>query len=343
MAASFRSIALAGAAVLSACSGACSAAAPAYTAGAPITLPDGRWDYASFDPVGRLVYVARTDTVSVVDPAHPEAVRQIGAIAHGHAAFTLPGGKVLVVTSGHDNTVRLLDTTDGHQIASIPVDADPDFALYDPASKTVLVMNAKAGTIAKIDPVAAKVVGTVALKPGLEAAVMTSSTQLAVNNEDTNELALVDVSAGTVLAAIPMPGCEAPTGIAFVPEMGITISACANGKAAVVNIAARKLAMLLPIGMGPDSAIYDSARRRVLIPCGKSGTISVFTLGADNLLHAADSIASGSGARTAAIDPSDGTIYLPSAAYAAAIAGSHGYDAVPGSVRLLRLTPQGSE
>ena len=339
MAANVRPLALASAAMLSLCGGACSAAAPAYVAGTPIVLPDGRWDYASFDPVNRRVYVARADSVTVVDPANPQAVRSIGVIAHGHAAFPLPGGKVLVVTSGHDNTVRLLDTADGHQIASIPVDADPDYAFYDATSKSVLVMNAKAGTVSRIDPEAAKVVATITLKPALEAGVMASPTLLVINNEDLGELDLADVATGTAQGAIPMPGCEAPTGIAFVPEMGVTVSACANGKAAVVDIAARKLVALLPIGMGPDSAFYDAPRRRMLIPCGKSAAISVFTLGADKALHAAGAIPSGSGARTAALDPADGTIYLPSAAFAAAISGSHGYDLVPGSMRLLRLTP----
>ena len=347
MAANLRPLALASAAMLSVCGGACSAAAPApapaYVAGAPIALPDGRWDYASFDPVTRRVYVARADSVTVVDPANPQAVRSIGVIAHGHAAFALPGGKVLVVTSGHDNTVRLLDTADGHQIASIPVDADPDYAFYDATSKSVLVMNAKAGTVSRIDteaaPEAAKVVATITLKPALEAGVMASATLLVINNEDLGELDLADVATGTAQGVIPMPGCEAPTGIAFIPEMGSTVSACANGKAAVVDIAARKLVALLPIGMGPDAAFYDAPRRRVLIPCGKSAAISVFTLGADKALHAAGAIPSGSGARTAALDPADGTIYLPSAAFAAAIPGSHGYDLVPGSMRLLRLTP----
>lgn len=341
MVATFRLIALASTAVLAAGTAAC--AAPAYVAGTPIVLPDGRWDYASFDPLKRLVYVARTDTVSVVDPAHPEAVRSIGAIAHGHAAFPLPGGKVLVVTSGQDDTVRLLDTDDGHQIASIPVGKDPDYAFYDVTSKTVLVMNAKGGTVSQIDPVTAKVVGTITLKPALEAGVMTSATLLAINNEDLGELDLADVATGTAQGTIAMPGCEAPTGIAYVPEMGATISACANGKAAVVDIAARKLVMLLPIGMGPDSAFYDAPRRRVLIPCGKSASISVFSVGADKALHAEADVPSGSGARTAALDPADGTLYLPSATIAAAPApGSHAVTAVPGSVRLLRISPAGS-
>ncbi len=316
------------------------AAAPAYIVGAPIVLPDGRWDYASFDPAKRLVYIARSDTVSVVDPAHPDRVRSIGAIAHGHAAFALPGGDVLVVTSGQDNTVRLIDTADGHQTAAIAVDQDPDFALFDPDSGTVLVMNAKAGTVAKIDPAAARVIATITLKPGLEAGAMVSPTLLAINNEDAGEIALVDVAQASAQGTIALPGCSAPTGIAYVPELGATISACANGKAAVVDVAARKLIALMPIGLGPDAAIYDQPRQRVLIPCGKSGSISVFSVGADKALHAEPAILSGSGARTAAINPADGTIYLPSAQFTPSSApGSHGVAIVPGSARLLRLTP----
>ncbi|WP_157083286.1 YncE family protein [Novosphingobium lentum] len=309
-----------------------------YRAEASIPLPDGRWDLLSVDADHRRVVIARGDSVSVVDIATGTA-RSIGAIDRGHAALAVPGTHTIAVTSGKDNTLRLLNADDGHEIAKIPVGDDPDAAIWDPAARRIVVMNAKGGTVSVVDPVAIRVETSIAVKPALELAVMIAPGLMAINDEDANEIELVDLTRGVALAPIALNGCEGPTGIAFAPDANLLLSACANGKAALVDVRTRKLVKLLPIGAGPDTALYDAARRRFLVPCGKSATLSVFALNRHGAITPLAPVPTEIGARTGAIGP-DGRIYLPTARFLPAEAGKRP-DMVPGSAHLIVLVPTG--
>src|SRR5690606_22701011 len=101
-----------------------------------------------------------------------------------------------------------------------------------------------------------KVMQTIAVKPALELPALVGANLLAINNEDASELELVDLAKGKALAPVPLTGCEHPTGLAYDPADRMTLSACANGKAALVDIADRKVVKLLPIGAGPDGALF---------------------------------------------------------------------------------------
>jgi DNA-binding beta-propeller fold protein YncE len=292
------------------------APAPNYAVSRQIAGPDGGWDYTSVDPATRRVYVAHNAVVTEVDVAHGDTVRSFGVIAKAHAVVPVPGQPLLLVTSGHDDSVRLLDTTDGHEVAKIAVGTDPDAALYDPASGEAVVMNAKAGTVSVIDIAGRKVARTIILKPGLEFGVVGNDDTLFVNNEALNEIETADLRSGKAGPVIPMPGCDGPTGLGFDARTDRLIGACANGKAAVIDAGALHLSALLDIGKGPDAVIMDTARRFAFIPCGKGGLLEIVSLDASGGAQIVGSVKTEAGARTGALDPSDGTLYLPSAHFA---------------------------
>ena len=259
-------------------------------------------------------------------------------MARGHSAIAIEGTDLIAVTSGGDDSVRLIDAASGRQTARIDVGKNPDAALYDAASKRLIVMNAEGGTVSIIDPRAARVVQTVTVKPALELGAMIGPNLLAINGEDAGEIELVDFKRAAALAPIPLTGCEGPTGIAFDQRDSLLLSACANGKAALVDARSRKLIALLPIGDGPDGALFDPQRRQFLVPCGRSGTLAVFSVGSDRKVKALASVATEIGARTAALDAGSGRIYLPTARFEPAPAGGRP-TTVAGSVHLVVLEP----
>lgn len=314
------------------------AAVPSYAVATSIPMPDGGWDYASFDPATREVLVARGDSVTAVDIARGEPARNFGSIAHGHAALPLPSGR-LAVTSGKDDTLRLFDLHDGKQLASVAVGEDPDAAIFDPRTGDVLVMDAHDGTVAVVDPKAAKVVRKIFLKPGLEYAVVDKSGALFVNNEDLNRIDVADPVTGVVAAPIALTGCEGPSGLAYDARTDRLIAACANGKAAVVDARRRMLIGLLDIGKGPDAVLLDSARRLAFIPCGRDGTLIQIGLDGAQGPHVVATIRTEAGARTGAIDPTDGTIYLPTARFAPPPAAGGRPVAIPGTTHLVVVKP----
>lgn len=318
-------------------SGAALASDAPYRLDAPIALSDGRWDLLAFDAAHGQVTLARSDTVSVADVTKGTA-HDIGKIAHGHAALAIPGTHLIAVTSGQDDTVRLLDAGDGHETGRIAVGKDPDAALWDPASRRLIVMNAKGGTISLIDPIAAEVVRTITVKPALELGAMAGPNLLAVNNEDANELELVDLKSGVALKPIALTGCEGPTGLAIDAVAKLALSSCGNSKAALVDLRTRKLVRLLPIGQGPDTVLFDPVRHRFLIPCGRSGTMNVFAVDKHGMVSEMASVTTETSARTGTIDEATGRVYLPSAKYKPAEAGKRP-EMVPGSAHLLVLSP----
>jgi DNA-binding beta-propeller fold protein YncE len=315
--------------------------APTYRVTDSIAGPDGAgWDYAAVDSATRRLYVAHGDAVTVVDIAGGTApATSIGAINHGHGVVPVAHGKMLLVTSGRDSTVRLIDAKTGAQSASIAVDKDPDAAILDPATGHVLVMNAEAGTIAEIDVAKHAVVRTITVKPALEFAAIGRGRTLFVNNEEANEIDTVDLRSGKVGAPIALTGCEAPTGLAYDDKTDRLIAACANGKAAIVDAGARHLVALADIGMGPDAVILDAARRLAFIPCGRDGVLEVLSLDAPGGVKRVATVKTEVGARTGALDPVTGAIFLPTARFGPPAPGAKRPPALPGSFHIVVVRP----
>lgn len=317
-------------------------AAPAADRGADyavtgrIAAPgDGGWDYASIDPATKQVYVTHGDIVVVADVVRSTAKAPFSGIAKGHAAVPIPNRHLLAVTSARDNTVRLFDTETGKELARVPVGNDPDAAYYDASLQRLVVVNAKGGTISLVDPVARKVTSTITLKPGLEAAAHDGDT-LIVNNEDLSEIETADLRTGKAGPALVLTGCEGPTGLAFDSATGQAISACANHKAAVIDVRHHRLVGLLDIGAGPDTVLVDARRRVAFIPCGGDGTLVQIAL--DGGARVIRSIPTERGARTAALDPDTGAIYLPTADLAPPTVAGGKLQPKPGTFHILIVT-----
>ncbi|MDQ2892085.1 MAG: gluconolactonase [Pseudomonadota bacterium] len=290
--------------------------APSYRVTGSIAGPDGAgWDYASVDATGDHLFVAHGDAVTEVTLSRSNQVRSIGSIQHGHAVVPVPGTKTLLVTSGRDSSVRLIDLTSGKETASLTVGDDPDAAIIDPATGHVLTMNAHAGTVSEVDVAQKRIVRTIHVKPALEFAAIGPAHTLFINNEDDDEINTVDLATGRMGASIALTGCEGPTGMAYDAETSRLISSCANRKAAVVDARSRKLVALIDIGSGPDAVLLDTGRRLAFIPCGRDGVLDVLSLDAPGGVKRIASIKTEIGARTGALDARTGTIYLPTAKF----------------------------
>jgi hypothetical protein len=105
--------------------------------------------------------------------------------------------------------------------------------------------------------------------------------------------------------------------------------------AALVDVRARRVLQLLPIGQGPDTALFDAKRKRFLVPCGRSGTLSLFSV-TGRTVTPAGTVTTEFGARTAALDPRSGRVFLPTARFAPARQGQRP-PMLPGSAHLLVL------
>ena len=320
---------------------AAAAASPArhYAVTGSIAGPDGGWDLASVDPAGRRLLVARSTGVMAVDLAPPHAVRMIGHVVRGHAAIALPGGHVLA-TSGSENKARIFDAATGADVGEIAVGETPDAAIWDGALGAALVMNARGGTISVVDPGHGAPIRTIALAPGLELPALDEHGTLYVNNEEASLIHVVDPATGAVRPPIALTGCEGPTGLGYDPRTRLLISACGNGKAAVVDAGTGHVLQLLDIGRGPDTVLIDSARGLAFIPCGRDGQLDVIPLARGHPLAVGERVPTELGARTGALDPATGTIYLPTARFGPPPAAGGRAPPLPGTFHVLVVEPR---
>jgi DNA-binding beta-propeller fold protein YncE len=284
-------------------------AAPMMSVTARIPGADGRWDYASVDAASHRLFVARGEGVMTVDLTTGKVNNAFVAGERVHAAFVIPGSSIGVSTNGTTNSTKLFDAATGAVTATIKVGAKPDAATYDSGSGTVWVMNADDGTASIIDPKAAKLIGSVAIGGALEFAVVDGKGHLFVNVEDKHQIAMVDIKARKVLRRTNLVGCEDPSGLALTAK-GMLIAACANGVAKTVNAASGKLGSDIAIGPHPDAVIYDVARNRAYVPSGGDGTLTVIDTAAAQPVGIGK-ITTQVSARTGAVDPTTGKVYLP--------------------------------
>ncbi len=301
---------------------------------------DGGWDYATFDPSLKRLYLSQADSVFVVDVVTAKVTPRLGVAPHGHKVVPLDGGSVLAVTVGGDNTVAFLDAHSGALLASVPTDAGPDSALFDPAAGLLLVAAHRAGAVDLIDPKAHRSVGSIVVGGTLEELATDGAGHVFVNVEDRHEIVALDLTTRKVVKRVSLEGCDGPTGLVYAPDAQALIAAC-DGKAAVVDARALTLQALLPIGQGPDAALYDPKRRLVLIPCGQSGLLTVIEASAPGHVAVVGSYPTQKSARTGALDPGTGKVYLPAAKFAPPAPGQHRGVMEPGSFHILVLSPGG--
>jgi len=315
---------------------ACAAsAASAYRVVGEIKGPDGGWDLASVDPVAQRLYVARADSIMAVDLKTGAVTPAILPAQRGHAALVVPGSHDVISTNGTANTAILFDGLTGKVRATIPTGKKPDAVAYDAATRTLWVMNPDSSDISVVDPTTARVLATVPVGGSLEFGVADGKGKLFVNVEDKNEVAVVDTRARKFVRRFPLAGCDGPTGIAYASAARMFVSACANG-VAIVSKPDGKLVASLPVGPRPDGALYDARRQVALIPSGGDGTLSVIAF--TPAPRVIERIATAKGARTAALDPSTGRIYLPAADFAPPV-GKDRPKALPGTFRILVVDP----
>jgi DNA-binding beta-propeller fold protein YncE len=276
--------------------------------------PDGGWDLASFDPARRRVYIAHGATVIAIDADSGKAVFDFAAGSRLHAVVPVPGTDLVVTTNSGDSSAKVISAVDGKLIASIPTPADPDSAIFDPASGEVLVVGGDSGTITFVNAQAQRATRTISIGGKLEFPALDGKGRLFVNDEDANDIAVVDIAGGQVLARYAMPGCKSPTGLAYVAGNRL-VAACGNGGVRIVEATTGAVMAAYTIGAFPDAVIYDPQRALAMVPSGVGGTLTVIALSgaANNMV--VDTVPTQVGARTGTVDPKSGRVYLPSAEY----------------------------
>jgi DNA-binding beta-propeller fold protein YncE len=294
-------------------------AAPALAEGYKVVdrikMPDGGWDYIVSDPDHGRIYRTRTDGTDVID-VKTGKVSQLTNTGNGHMVVVVPGTTLGVLPLRVPaKTIRIFDTAADKVVADVPGGEAPDGATYDPFSKHVFVINHNSSDVTEVDPVAGKVVATITIGGSkLEFADSDSMGHVFVNVQEKGEIAVIDVKAQKVSATYKMAGCEDNSGLAYTgSKTKLLIASCGNGVAKVVAADSGKEVASIPIGKGPDAVIYDPQRQLAFIPCGRDGVLEIISVADPAHVALVQHLATQVLARTGAVDPQSGRVYLMTA------------------------------
>jgi DNA-binding beta-propeller fold protein YncE len=315
---------------------------------------DGAWDYAAVDGVGRRLYIARHDGVMAVDLNSYAVTTHFVEGADVHAVVPLRGTGAVLSTNGATDAATVFDGATGKILARISAGHEPDAAVEDPKTGLVLVVNGDDGVVTLIDVAASKSVGTIEVGGKLEFAV-TDENGLAYVNVETGglscylkaitnigyfsckgQIAVIDINARRVVRRMALTGCDFPTGLAWDSDTDLLISACAlNGVAKVIAAKTGAEVATLPIGRFPDAVILDAKRRKLFVPNGGDGTLTIVDIQSASDVRVTGTIKTKSGARTGALDEVTGNVYLPSATLAKQLLPWFHTRYVPGTFEVL--------
>lgn len=282
-----------------------------FTLGGP-----GGWDYLTDDAASHRLFIARADRVLVVNTANGALLGVIRPAEGVHGIALAPDLGKGFTSNGRADTVTVFDLATLATLGTIAVGGhNPDAIVYDKASRHLFTFNGRSHDVSVIDPVAGSVVATLPAGGKPEFAQADGRGHLYFNIEDTAEIGVIDTLAGRRSATWSLPHCKAPTGLAFDTRHGRLFSTCDNQTLVVTDAASGRNVATLPIGKGPDAAVFDADRALLFSSNGEDGTLTVVHQDDPDHYSVRATVATEQSARTLALDPRTHRLYTVAAEF----------------------------
>ncbi len=320
-------------------------AKPLYTITKTVNLgsPE-RWDYLYYDALTHRVYISHGDHLNVVDGRSGDKIGEVDGFpggTHGIAIVHSVGRGY--TDDGQAGEAGSFDLKTLKVIKKIKAEDDADGMVYDPASGHVFVVDSDPGHLTVIDPKTDTAVATIDAGGKLEFAVVDGRGNLYASGEAKREIVHVDTRTNEVKAHWAEPMCESPHGLAIDVKSRRLFQSCRNSTLVVMNADDGNIVTTLPIGSGTDAAKFDSKRNRIF-SSNFDGTLTVIAEKGPDSYEVLGNVPTAQGARTMAVDPESGRLYLVAADIkinkdAAPNDFRHRFTITPGSTKLLILDP----
>ena len=290
--------------------------APQYEVKQKFTLGgDGGWDYLTYDPAGKRLFISRGTRVMVVDPAKGSVISEIPNTPGIHGIALAQDLNKGFTSNGRENSVTVFDLKTLKETDRIKIEGEnPDAILYDPASKRVFTFNGRSKNATVIDATNNKVVATVPLDGKPEFGAADGKGMVFVNIEDKGELTSIDARKAAVVNTWPITGCEEPSGLAMDQKNRRLFPVCGNKVMAVVNADNGKVVTTIPIGQGVDAAGFDPSTKLAFASNG-DGTLTVVHEDSADKYSVVENAPTQRSARTMALDTSNHDVYTVAAEF----------------------------
>jgi DNA-binding beta-propeller fold protein YncE len=277
---------------------------------------DGGWDYLTLDKAGARLYISRGNRVDVVETAAGRITGHVPNTNGVHGIALAEDSRRGFTSNGRADSVTLFDLDTLAVLKEAPVlGHNPDAILYEPAGNHVFTFNGLSKDVSVLDADTLALVGRMPLPDKPEFAVDDGAGRLFVNIESApGQMAVIDSRTLAVIATWVLPGCLKPTGLALDKTRHRLFSVCENQVLAITDAVSGKQVATAAIGAGPDAAAYDAWRGRVLSSNG-AGSLSIIRQTSADRYAGTVTVPTMKGARTMALDPVSGKVYLVSAEF----------------------------
>lgn len=300
---------------------------------------EGSWDYVVPDAPHHRVFIARQNRVMVVDEDKGTLLGEVTGIdgAHGTALAEESGHGF--ATSGNDQSVVMFDLKTFKVLGKIPAAEDADAIVYDGASNRVFTLNGDAHSSTVIDPREGKAITNIALGGKPEYGASAGDGKVYANLTDTSEVVEIDGKTATVTRRWPTAPCKQPVSMALDTAHYRLFSGCRSGVMAVSDFKAGKVVATVPIGTGVDGAGYDPVSGNAFAS-NADGTLTVIHQDAPDQYHVAQTVETPQGSRNMGLDAANHRIFVVSAKFGEAPAGSRRRPVLPGTFALMVIERQ---
>jgi YVTN family beta-propeller protein len=276
----------------------------------------GGWDYLSLDSSGQRLFVSRGSRVDVVSTQSGKIVATIPDTSGVHGIAFAEDLRRGYTSNGKGDSVTAFDLDSLKTITEAKVSGhNPDAILYEPAGKHVFTFNGRSKDVTVLDAATLQVVATIPVPDKPEFAVNDGDGHIYVNIEsDPGQMVVIDSRRLAVEHTWPLPGCASPTGLAIDRMHHRLFSVCDAKVMVVTDGQTGKQVARVVIGEQPDAAAYD-AKRGLVFSSNGDGTLTMARQETPDRYRVISSLATQRGARTMALDPATGKIYLATAEF----------------------------
>jgi len=296
----------------------------------------GGWDYLTADPHTHRLYVPRTTHTMVIDTQTGKTIADIPGQKNAHGVALAPAaGRGFISDGGGDGAIVIFDLKTYAILGSLAALPDADGIIFDPKSGHVLVVSGRGKALLSfkpdIDPKNGKLDAPVALRGEPEFLAADEAGKVYINLMDTHEVAVVDFKTRKVIANWPVAPGGLPVGMAIDVRNGRIFIGCRGPqKLIVMSTKDGKVLSDLPIGESVDAVKLDNGEA---FASTAGAQLFIARETSPGKFAMVQTVKTGDGARTMALDPTTHRIYLPAAEFATGANGRQ--EQKPGTFRIL--------
>jgi len=321
----------------------CTTAAPNYHVVHRYLLGgEGGWDYLTYDPGGKRLFISRSTHVMVVDPQSGKIAGDIPNTPGVHGIVLAPELGKGFTSNGADGTVTVFDLRSLATVTTIHTAAqNPDGIVYEPVTKRVFTFNSRSNDATVIDARSNRVIATIALGGRPEFPAADGKGMVYDNLESTNEIVAIDAAKAAIVARWPLGACQSPSGLSIDTAGRRLFTAC-DGQMAVVDSDTGHVIAVLPTGAGTDATRFDARTGLAFASNGRAATLTVIHEDSPNRFTVVQNAKTEPSARTMALDPQTGDVFLAVAQVQINPNGAtprERFHVVPGTFAILVMQP----